>query len=167
MFLNMRAAMFFPILFSLLMACSKADVDEPVKDIPPSSVNKTVLLQLVNDVRKNGCECGDSWYPPVPAITWNDQLEAAAYHHSKDMSEKKYFSHDAPDGGDPGERIRNEGYQWSTYGENIGQGYGSEQSVMNGWLSSPGHCRNIMGKSYREMGVARVGSYWTQVFASK
>jgi uncharacterized protein YkwD len=167
MFSNMKASMFFSILISFLMACSKVDGVDPVKDIPPSSVNKSVLLQLVNDVRKKGCQCGDAWYPPAPAISWNEQLETAAYHHSKDMNDKKYFSHDAPDGSDPGDRISNEGYRWNAYAENIGQGYGSEQSVMNGWLNSPGHCRNIMGKSYREMGVARVGSYWTQVFASK
>jgi len=33
-------------------------------------------------------------------------------------------------------------------------------------LHSPGHCANIMNKNFREMGVARVGDYWTQDFGS-
>jgi uncharacterized protein YkwD len=39
--------------------------------------------------------------------------------------------------------------------------------VIDGWLKSPGHCKNLMDKSYKEMGVAKVGTYWTQEFATK
>ena len=125
------------------------------------------MVNLVNKVRKTGCQCGDTWYGPAPEITWNSQLETAARLHSTDMDQKKYFNHTAPDGSDGGIRISRTGYNWWTYGENIAMGYGSEQSVVNGWLQSPGHCKNIMNKSYKEMGVGRSGSYWTQVFASR
>jgi uncharacterized protein YkwD len=54
-----------------------------------------------------------------------------------------------------------------SYGENIAFGQRSEREVMQGWLSSPGHCKNIMSKTFKEMGVSRVGDYWTQVFATK
>jgi uncharacterized protein YkwD len=43
-------------------------------------------------------------------------------------------------------------------------GYPSEESVMNGWLASQGHCANIMNSSFTKMGVERVRSYWTQDF---
>jgi len=39
--------------------------------------------------------------------------------------------------------------------------------VIEGWLKSPGHCKNIMSQKYKEMGVARVGNYWTQTFGSQ
>ena len=162
---NMKTAMVLPLVFALLIACTRdaADLDTTT----PSTVNKTVLIQLVNEVRKTGCQCGDTWYGPAAAVTWNNQLETAAYNHSKDMNDKKYFSHEAPDGSDAADRIKRAGYNWITYGENIGQGFSNEHRVINGWLGSPGHCRNIMNKLYREMGIARVGSYWTQVLASK
>jgi uncharacterized protein YkwD len=165
----MKTLMFLPLIFAFLVSCTKSGVMEPAEtpSTVPSTVNKTTLLQLVNDVRKKGCQCGDTWYGPASAVSWNAQLEAAAYRHSRDMFEKKYFSHTGTDGTDAGDRITAAGYNWTTYGENIGQGYSSEQAVINGWLNSPGHCRNIMGKNYREMGVARVGGYWTQVMASK
>jgi hypothetical protein len=131
------------------------------------AINKTVLLQLVNQVRKSGCTCAGKYYPPVPTLQWNDQLEKAAMAHSQDMSAKKYFSHTAPDGSNGGVRIERAGYHWMAYGENIASGYKSEQEVIRGWLSSPGHCKNIMNKNYREMGVARAGNYWTQTFGAR
>ena len=132
-----------------------------------NQVNKTVLLELVNKVRKNGCKCGDTWYPSAPAVTWNNQLEAAAAGHSKNMHQKKFFSHKGTDGSDGGDRIARTGYRWTAYGENIANGYLSEREVILGWLASPGHCRNIMNRKYKEMGVARMGRYWTQTFGAR
>jgi uncharacterized protein YkwD len=162
----MNTLMFFPFAFALLMACTKSEVPVNESSVTPK-VNKTVLLQLVNALRSKGCNCGDDYYGPVPAVTWNVQLETAAYNHSNDMFINKYFSHTSPSGSSSGERIRNAGYSWSAFGENIAVRYADEKSVIEGWLESPGHCSNIMDKSSKEMGVAKVGSYWTQVLATK
>ncbi|MGN6399102.1 MAG: CAP domain-containing protein [Flavisolibacter sp.] len=131
------------------------------------SLDKIGILKLVNAARKKGCQCGDTYYYPAPALTWNEQLEQAAFAHSKDMFSKKYFSHTAPDGSRAGDRIEKAGYHWLMYGENIGLGYKNEKEVVEGWLKSPGHCKNIMNKDYKEMGVARAGNYWTQEFGTK
>jgi uncharacterized protein YkwD len=56
---------------------------------------------------------------------------------------------------------------WKTYGENIANGYGTEQAVMTAWLASEGHCKNIMNASFKEIGAGREGNYWTQVFGAK
>ena len=133
----------------------------------PAPVNKTLLLQLINDVRKRGCQCGDVWYPSVTPLAWNSQLEKAALLHSNDMYANNYFSHAAKDGSKAGERIDRLGYRWRIYGENIAFGYRSEREVVKGWMVSPGHCKNIMSPAFKEMGVSRVGDYWTQVFATK
>lgn len=130
----------------------------------PVVVNKTQLLHLVNEVRKTGCQCGDTYYYPVPPLVWNDRLEQAALAHSADMFQHQYFSHIAPDGSRAGERMEQAGYHWMMFGENIGMGYKNEVEMMKGWLQSPGHCKNIMNKDFKEMGVARVGNYWTQIF---
>ena len=53
------------------------------------------------------------------------------------------------------------------YGENIATGYRTEKEVVKGWIASPGHCKNIMSKLYKEMGVARYGNYWTQEFGAQ
>ena len=83
-----------------------------------------------------------------------------------EMEEKKRFNHTSNDGRKPGTRITDAGYAWKTYGENIAFGYSSEKSVVDGWLSSTGHCSNIMNESFREMGVGKSGMYWTQELAT-
>jgi len=131
------------------------------------NVNRTTLLQLVNDIRKKGCTCGTTAMPPVGTVVWNDQLAKAAYDHSVDMNTHDYFSHTGLDGSSPGQRITAAGYHWTSYGENIANGYLNEQAVMNAWLGSEGHCKNIMNGGYKDMGVGRDGNYWTQIFATK
>lgn len=158
---------FLPFIFAVITSCTKEPVSITHNGPVPSTVNKTVLLQFVNDARKKGCNCGETYYAPAPALTWNDQLEKAAYIHSSDMYQKKYFSHTGSDGSGSGERISATGYAWIFYGENIAAGYQTEKEVISGWLGSPGHCANIMNKNYREMGVAKVGDYWTQDFGSR
>jgi uncharacterized protein YkwD len=164
----MKGVMFFlPIIFAVITSCTKESVSPGIDDPVPLTVNKTVLLQLVNDTRTKGCNCGETYYVPVPALTWNNQLEKAAYNHSNDMYRKKYFGHTGSDGSGSGERISAVGYNWKYYAENIAAGYQTEKEVISGWLSSPGHCANIMNGNYKEMGVARAGDYWTQDFGSR
>jgi uncharacterized protein YkwD len=165
------------MLISLLVAaffslsCTKA---EGVNDPPvgsevrlPNSVNKDLLMQLVNDARKKGCQCGDDYYAPAPALVWNDLLEKAAFIHANDMYQHNFFNHTGQDGSNVSQRMERVGYQWMAFGENIGMGYKDEKEVIEGWLKSPGHCKNIMNRKFKEMAVARVGNYWTQTFGSK
>ena len=36
-----------------------------------SGVNATVLMDLVNEQRSKGCNCGGKKMPPVPPLKWN------------------------------------------------------------------------------------------------
>jgi hypothetical protein len=49
-------------------------------------------------------------------------------------------------------------------GENIARGYPTAQSVMDGWMGSPGHRDNILRGGFGGIGVGHVGEYWVQVF---
>jgi uncharacterized protein YkwD len=95
-----------------------------------NNINTSVMLGLINAARQAGCNCGTTVMPPVPVLTWNEKLSKAAYLHSKDMADNNYFNHNNLQGLTPGQRITAAGYNWSTYGENIANGYASEQSVM-------------------------------------
>ena len=147
--------------------CTKNGVPATSTPSNNSTVNRNTLLQLVNNIRQKGCNCGGTYMPPVEPVNWNTQLAQAAANHSKDMKAKNYFSHRSRSGTDPGDRIRAAGYKWKAYGENIAHNYFNEQAVVDGWLKSTTHCKTIMNPYYKEMGVGRAGEYWTQDFGSK
>ncbi len=153
----------FPYLAALLFF--SFSTEKNMTGNPP--VNKVLMLRMVNELRAKGCHCGDAYQAPAPPLVWSDKLEQAAQLHSNDMLKKNYFSHIEADGSNAGQRIENAGYKWKAYGENIGMGYTDEKQVLDGWIKSTEHCKNLMNKKYTEMGVARAGTYWTQDFASR
>ena len=144
-------------------SCSKNDIELP-SAVSENQVKVQEILKLVNEVRAKGTTCGTTYYAPVDPLTWNQKLEYAAIKHSQDMQENNYFSHTSINGDTFSDRIEQEGYSYASIGENIANGYSSAESVMNGWLNSQGHCANIMNANFTEMGVGRVGNYWTQDF---
>lgn len=130
------------------------------------------MLDRINEARSEPRKCGDQNFDAAQPLSWNCTLEDAALAHSRDMVELEFFSHTSPDGVQTGKRVSDRGYRWSAVGENIASGQNSVDRVVDGWLSSPGHCANIMSTEYTEIGAARVeapGSqcspFWTQVFA--
>ncbi|MET8010117.1 CAP domain-containing protein [Streptomyces sp. NPDC005271] len=126
---------------------------------PTASSAQDQVVDLVNSERgKAGCE-------PVKV---NDQLTKAAQDHSEDMASHSNMSHTGSDGSSPGDRIERAGYSWSTYGENVAQGYSTPKSVMDGWMSSSGHKANILNCHFKEIGVglSKSGNYWTQDFGA-
>ncbi|KIZ15843.1 CAP domain-containing protein [Streptomyces natalensis] len=126
---------------------------------PPASGTAARILEIVNSERsKAGCS----------PLTLNAKLNKAAQDHSKDMAGHSNMSHTGSDGSSPGDRITQAGYNWTAYGENVAYGYSTPESVMRGWMSSPGHKRNILDCSFKEMGVglAQPGDYWTQDFGT-
>jgi len=124
------------------------------------------MLRLVNDARRSGYDCGSRGvFAATAALTLESRLATAAQGHADDMDSQSYFSHTGRDGSTVGSRVTRQGYAWSRVGENIAYGYADADRVMAGWLSSDGHCANIMNPGYTELGVGKGGLYWVQVFA--
>ena len=130
------------------------------------------MLYAVNQARATQQNCGGEIMPAVPALTWDLDLQDAAYSHSSDMANNNFMSHTGSDGSSPQDRIEATGYSWSTWAENVAAGQKDIDAVMTSWMNSPGHCKNIMNGSVTEMGASFVenadtqyGIYWTQVFA--
>ena len=90
----------------------------------------------------------------------NGRLAEAASDHSRDMVRRRYFSHVSPGGGTMGERIRETGYlsraRSYSIGENLAWGTGSLASplkIVEAWMRSPGHKRNVLHPAFDEVGV--------------
>ncbi len=108
-------------------------------------------------------------------LTLQNQLGAAAEHHSQDMANKNYFSHKLSNGDSPEENIERFGYtNWSSIGENIAAGQETAKAVMKAWKPSREHDRNMRNKNFTEIGIGRAynkrskyGWYWTTTFGSR
>jgi uncharacterized protein YkwD len=129
-------------------------------------VDTELVLKYVNSNRAKGFDHEIFGLPPAKELIWNDTLALAALHHCNDMNKNDFFSHTGSDGFSIENRLKNLDYRWSACGENIARGYGDEKSVIVGWIRSPGHRKNIMNQSFRKIGVARVGDYWTMVLSN-
>ncbi len=104
-------------------------------------------------------------------VRMSNALTQVARAHSQDMIDRDFFDHVNPDGWGPRERLDNAGYNWMTYGENIGGGYSSAELMSNGWMNSSGHRAIMLTPEFTEIGVAYVaggfyGHYWTALFAT-
>lgn len=53
------------------------------------------------------------------------------------------------------------GYMGSAMVQNWAQGHQSAQEVLQGWINSPGHNRNLLDPNIRSVGIARSGNEWT------
>lgn len=140
----------------------------------PWSSFEDEILRLTNEARAEGADCGpEGTFGPAPPLEMDDIARIAARQHSTEMGEMAFFDHVSPDGRTVGDRLQNVGFNGAQpWGENIAAGYSTPEEAMAGWLSSPGHCANIMNPSYRALGVGYSlveGSpqthYWTQNFA--
>lgn len=116
--------------------------------------------------------CGALAMPAAPPLGWDGRLFGAAVAHARDMATRNYFSHTGLDGRAVAQRVSAEGYDWRSVGENLAAGERTIDGVIAGWLSSPGHCSNLMSRDFAAFGVSCVqregsayGHYWTMVLA--
>ncbi|UBV43265.1 CAP domain-containing protein [Deinococcus taeanensis] len=134
----------------------------------------TEVLRLTNQARAQGWNCDTKrpGGPPLPPLKADAALDVAAQAQSAAMALYGYFDHTSTfDGSTPLRRVQAAGLHPTSVAENIAAGQQSPQEVVDGWLRSPGHCRNIMG-NFTLIGLSFVNRpgttysrYWTQVFA--
>lgn len=131
------------------------------------NVTQEYILKRVNQLRANGCQCGNDYYKPAVAVTWNTTLEQTALRHAKEMQKYNFFSHRSRDGKDIGERFDQIGYKWQYAGENLAVGQKTFDEAFKDWIKSPTHCKMLMNANMNEMAVSRYGKYWVQHFGKK
>jgi uncharacterized protein YkwD len=155
-------------LYSFLFAVPQSDYfareTSGLRD--PGAVREEMLTR-VNAVRKKA---------GLNALRLNSMLGKAAQGHAEDMLARGYFSHESPSGTTVRERSRKAGYDWTAIGENIAFGQTSVDEVMETWMDSPGHRKNILSRNFTELGIGLAlgkgpdGTYqvlWVQNFGSR
>jgi uncharacterized protein YkwD len=84
----------------------------------------------------------------------NLELTEAANDRIDDLFAQHYFAHVSPQGLQPFVWAERRGYDYRAMGENLATGYAMPREVVDGWMHSPGHRANILGRDYDEVGVA-------------
>jgi uncharacterized protein YkwD len=91
----------------------------------------------------------------LPALRTNLLLNTIAESRAKDMLEKQYFAHVSPTGQQASDIAQSVGYQYKIIAENIGNGdFYTNKKIVDGWMQSPGHRRNILSSEVEEIGAA-------------
>ena len=91
----------------------------------------------------------------IRALRRNARLDLASARHARSMAARNFFEH-----GNFVGRIRSANYlqgarSWRV-GENIAWGsgvLGTPVEIVDSWMHSPGHRRNILNRGFREIGI--------------
>ncbi len=104
----------------------------------------------------------------LPALKLDPELSRIARAKSRDMNDKKYFSHTSPTFGNASDMLRHFGYSFNGVAENIAHHATIEKSQA-AFMSSSGHRRNLLGSQWSKVGIgvwkdAQGFVYVTQLF---
>jgi len=111
---------------------------------PDRSVDGQVVAAMNVERRAHGLQ----------PLKLNRQLSLAADDRIRDMFSQRYFDHVAPDGTQPFVWVTRRGYHYRTVGENLAVGYRGVDRVVDGWMNSPHHRANLLGRNFDEVGVS-------------
>ncbi len=90
----------------------------------------------------------------LTALRLDPQLNEAAAAKARDMLQKGYWAHSAPDGTEPWVWVEQAGYSYSKAGENLAKNFASADSVVSAWMDSSSHRDNVLGAAYQDVGFA-------------
>lgn len=115
------------------------------------------VLSLINSERaKNG----------LSALSIDSNVQKAAAVRANEITES--FSHTRPNGTTCFTALAENGATYTKAGENIAYGQRSAQEVVNAWMNSEGHRKNILTPDFTKTGIGCVSVngtlYWTQFF---
>ncbi len=132
------------------------------------------VVELINQLRAAGATCGDTQMPPAGPLRIDPALMAASRCHSLDMGEHGELTHTGSDGSSFSQRAIDAGYEGSPRAENAAAGYGTPEATVNGWATSPGHCRNMMAGDSNDVGIGLsvvdggpYATWWTAKFGRR
>ena len=102
----------------------------------------------------------------LPALRLDPVLTKIAQLHARDMQERGYFDHVDPEGRSPFDRLARESVRYSVAAENIARQQRTSEEVVEDWMASSGHRRNILDAKLRRIGVGYRLGHWVQVFTN-
>ena len=141
----------------------KAPDKTPAETPAPSGNDLQAMRQGVLDL-VNAARAQNGKSP----LTLDDALCGVAQLRAEEIVQS--FSHTRPNGTTCFTAIDEAGISYRALGENIAAGQSSPASVMDSWMNSEGHRKNILSGDFSSIGIGYVnsgsgyGHYWVQMF---
>jgi hypothetical protein len=133
----------------------KKEIEKEVSTPPPLRVEKEVpeaYLTRAGVIQWTNAQRAKYGLPPLKE---NPRLDVSAELKVQDMFEKQYFAHLSPSGEGVKDLAEVVGYEFIAIGENLALGnFQNDETLVQGWMDSPGHRANILNPSYQDIGVA-------------
>lgn len=150
-----------PVSDSTSNSLSNTESENTSQEISAFSKMEADIFNLINAARKQ---------KNLQPFVWNEQVASAALKHSRNMADGKTpFGH--PNFDHRMKAIKIPQVTLMGWSENVASGQLTAKEVVNGWLNSPGHKKNIMGLyHYTGIGIAKNKQgklYFTQIFVRK
>ena len=137
---------------------------EPIIETRYARMESRILALVNAERRRHG----------LKELTLNPRLDQAAKLHARNMATFRKMAHVIPESRFPTltHRAQYVAYPYAMIAENIALGYSDAESVVEGWMESPGHRRNILNREVTEIGTGVVsvstgGLYFCQVFGKQ
>ena len=103
------------------------------------------LLYRINQERRRAA---------LPQFRLSSTLVRGAQIHACDNANHNRLSHIGTDGSSPGSRVLRVGYDFDLVTENVAIGYARSEHVLQAWLRSSMHRRNIFEPRTNDIGLA-------------
>ncbi len=114
---------------------------------------KTALLSTISSEKIIELSNQERVANNLKALNTNQYLSQAAHNKALDIFKNQRFEHNFDD-----RRfsawIREVGYQYKYVGENLAVDFVTSEGLMNAWIGSPSHYKNIINNKFSEIGVA-------------
>ncbi len=109
-----------------------------------SGITSEKIIELTNKERQKR---------NLPPLTVNQLLTKAAYQKANDIFKFQSFQHNI-NGRKFSSWIKNAGYEYIYVGENLAIDFVTSEGIIDAWLKSPSHRKNILNAEFKEIGVA-------------
>jgi len=128
------------LLLLALLASPLMGVADLSREITPESVLREMNEQRLAE--------------KLGPLRLDERLNQAAEDRMRDMEEMSYWSHRSPEGLSPFVWMKPRGYEFAFAGENLAAGFETVTILVDSWMESDGHRRNILSPDFDEVGVA-------------
>ena len=122
---------------------SRSFAQENCAALADIKVSRAAHLELLNALRKR---------QDVGTLVPNIKLDQVAQDYACVLAASGHFDHIGPNGSTLATRAKTGGYQYCILAENIAHGQQNLVEAMKGWITSPGHWKNLKNADVTEIG---------------